>query len=357
MVEPKDNLSISCPLPQAGNAAASQRVQMTHGAGGSATQKLLDEVIRPAFDNTYLAQQQDGAILEPSAQRLALTTDSFVVQPLFFPGGDIGKLAVIGTVNDLAMCAATPWVLTCALIIEEGFSMAMLQDIVHSMAQTAKECGVVIASGDIKVVEKGKGDGVFINTSGVGRIAEGVSSLPGNICPGASILINGDVGRHGMAILSQREGLQFANPIISDCQNLAGLVASLIAEDIQLQCLRDITRGGLATNLHELCTAAQVSMHIAEEAIPVDDGVNGACEIFGIDPLYVACEGRLVVIVPPHEELRALQIMQAHAACPAPVCIGHVMQAQPGPQLILRSRIGTERLLEPVSGEPLPRIC
>ncbi len=351
------NIDMSCPLPASASVAAGARIQMAHGAGGRATQQLLDSLIRPAFNNAYLEQQQDGAILEASSQRLAFATDNFVVQPLFFPGGDIGKLAVLGTINDLAMCGATPWVLTCALIIEEGLPIATLQRVVQSMAQTATACAALIVCGDTKVVEKGKGDGLFINTTGIGRIADGVSSLPANITAGASILINGDVGRHGMAILAQREGLEFADPIVSDCQSLAGVVASLIGADVKLQCLRDLTRGGLATNLHELCSAAKVSMQIDEQRVPIDDSVRGACEIFGIDPLYVACEGRLVVIVPQQEEARALQVMRAHPTCPAPACIGRVVPAQPRPQLILTSTIGTQRLLEPGSGEPLPRIC
>ncbi|MGI9295232.1 MAG: hydrogenase expression/formation protein HypE [Pseudomonadales bacterium] len=344
----------SCPLP---DFAAGETIQLSHGSGGRDTQRLLEQLIRPAFDNACLEAQQDAAVLTHQGLSLAFTTDSFVVNPLFFPGGDIGKLSVFGTVNDLAMSAARPLAISCSLIIEEGLALNVLQRIVESMASTAAACGVNIVTGDTKVVERGKGDGLFINTSGIGSIVPGVSSQPANITESSVILINGDVGRHGMAILAQREGLQFSDTIESDCQDLSGLVGALLEAGIHVQCMRDLTRGGLATNLYELCSAAGVSMHIDEKTIPLDERVQGACEILGIDPIYVACEGRMIIVLPATEQLRALEIMAAHPACTAPACIGRVEAAEPLPQLILQSCIGTQRLLEPLIGESLPRIC
>ncbi len=350
-----------CPLPADHATDDQARVQLAHGSGGQLSTVLLDKIIRPAFDNPVLAEQQDGALLNAVNSPLAFTTDSFVVSPLFFPGGDIGKLAVIGTVNDLAMCAAEPWVLSCSLIIEEGLPIPQLQKIVQSMAVAARQLGVTIVTGDTKVVEKGSGDGLFINTSGIGKLTHGTHCKPSHIGKNDVLIVNGDIGRHGVAVLSQRQGLEFEKPICSDCQGLADIVQSLLANDIRPNCMRDLTRGGLAGNLYELSLASGWAMEVDEALIPVADDVAGACELFGIDPIHVACEGRFVVIVDARQADETLRIMSEHPSCPMPQQIGHVSEPLGNRDdtvpLVLRSKIGTRRRLDPIRGEPLPRIC
>lgn len=318
--------------------------------------QLIEKIFAPSFDNPILAQNHDGAVMEINGQRIAFTTDSYVVRPLFFPGGDIGTLAINGTVNDLAMCGARPKWLSAGFIIEEGLPMETLWRVAQSMRRAAEAAGVQLVTGDTKVVDKGKGDGLFINTAGVGVVEHKFLIGPRQVKPGDVILINGDVGRHGMAIMSVREGLEFESTIESDCAPLADLVMSMIDAGIELNCLRDLTRGGLASTLNELAEAGEVQLNIEEAAVPVREDVRGACEILGFDPLYVANEGRFIAVVPSSDLTDALKIMHAHPLGVGATLIGAVTGESPG-LVTLKSRIGATRILDMLSGEQLPRIC
>ena len=333
-----------------------ERITLSHGGGGRATHRLVTELFVPAFNNTLLAQGNDQAILGVPAGRIAMTTDSFVVKPLVFPGGDIGSLAVYGTVNDLAMGGAQPLCLAAALIMEEGLPMAILRQIVASMAHAAQRCGMPIATGDTKVVERGKGDGLFITTSGLGMVAEGVQLSAGNCRPGDAIILSGSIGDHGMAIMAQREHLGFETTLRSDSAPLHELVAVMLAAAPNLRCLRDPTRGGLAATLNELAHASGVGMRIEEQAIPVHDAVRGACELLGLDPLHVANEGKLVAICPPQETAALLAAMHAHPLGREAACIGMVV-ADSACWVSMTTTLGGERLIDWLSGEQLPRIC
>ena len=340
-----------CPLPMADH----QRIVLGHGGGGALTQQLLERVFLPAFANPALAARHDGAVVTARGTRLAFTTDSYVVHPLIFPGGDIGALAVNGTVNDLAMCGARPHWLSAGFILEEGLPMETLQRIVHSMRRAAAAAGVELVTGDTKVVDKGKGDGLFLNTAGIGVIEHGLTIAPSQVRPGDTILLSGDVGRHGIAIMAVREGLEFDSAIASDTVALVEPVLALLAADIEVHMLRDLTRGGLATALVEIAEHARLRLTVDETAIPVREDVRGACELLGLDPLYVANEGRLMACVAPHDAGRALAILRAHAVSEAAVRVGRVETGEPG--VVLTSRIGAGRLLQRLSGEQLPRIC
>jgi hydrogenase expression/formation protein HypE len=287
-------------------------------------QHLIRDIFVRSFSNPLLAQMHDGATLSVSEGTLAFTTDSYVVRPLFFPGGDIGSLAVHGTVNDLAMCGATPLWLSAGFILEEGLEIETLQRIVDSMAQAARESGVSIVTGDTKVVDKGKGDGVFINTAGIGVVPPGVMVGPQRVVPGDAILVSGDLGSHGVAVLSVREGLSFGGGIVSDSAPLHRVVADLIANGIEIHCLRDLTRGGLASALNEIASVAGVKLSIDERTIPVHDEVQGACEVLGLDPLYVANEGRFVAFVPEAQADLAAAVMRGHAVATEAVRVGKV---------------------------------
>jgi hydrogenase expression/formation protein HypE len=333
-----------------------ERITLSHGGGGRATHRLVSELFLPAFDNPLLAQGNDQAILGIPAGRIAMTTDSFVVRPLVFPGGDIGSLAVYGTVNDLAMGGAQPLCLAAALIMEEGLPMDILRQIVASMADAARRCGVPIATGDTKVVERGKGDGLFITTSGLGMVAEGVELGAGNCRPGDAIILSGSIGDHGMAIMAQREHLGFETTLCSDSAPLHELVAVMLAAAPNLRCLRDPTRGGLAATLNELAHASGVGMRIEEQAIPVHDAVRGACELLGLDPVHVANEGKLVAICPPQETAALLAAMHAHPLGREAACIGTVV-ADSACWVSMTTTLGGERLVDWLSGEQLPRIC
>jgi len=332
------------------------QVLMAHGGGGRLMQQLIEQVFLSAFASPSLNERHDGAVLDAQGHRLAFTTDSYVVHPLFFPGGDIGTLAVNGTVNDLAMCGARPRWLSAGFILEEGLPIETLQRVVASMQRAAAAAAVQFVTGDTKVVEKGKGDGLVINTAGVGTVEHSVSISPRQVRPGDAVLLNGDLGRHGMAILSVREGLEFDSPIESDCAPLAPLVLALLAAGIDVHCLRDLTRGGLAAGLNEIASSARVQIDVAEAAVPVSEPVRGACEILGFDPLYVANEGRLVAFVPEAEADRALAILQQHPTGAGACRIGAVLDESPG-LVTLQSRIGARRVLDLLSGEQLPRIC
>jgi hydrogenase expression/formation protein HypE len=331
-------------------------ILLAHGGGGRLTEHLLENAFRPAFDNRFLAQRHDGALISLSGQRLAFTTDSYVVRPLFFPGGDIGTLAVNGTVNDLAMCGAQPLYLSASFIIEEGLPMETLWHVIQSMKRASATAGVQIVTGDTKVVDKGKGDEIFVNTAGIGWVRHDLAIEPASVQPGDDILLSGDLGRHGMAIMSVREGLQFETSIESDCAPLGDLVTSLLEQKIEVHCLRDLTRGGLASALNEIAQAAQLQIDIDEAIVPVREEVSGACEILGLDPLYVANEGRFVAFVPPSNADRALQLMHSHPLGSEAVKIGTVTADCPG-LVTVKSRIGARRILDLLSGEQLPRIC
>jgi hydrogenase expression/formation protein HypE len=341
--------TLNCPLP----AETGDRIQLAHGGGGLLTQRLIDQVFRPAFATAQDDLTHDGASVEIDGARLAFTTDSYVVRPLFFPGGDIGTLAVNGTVNDLAMCGAQPLYLSAGFVIEEGFALADLRRVVASMQQAAERARVRLVTGDTKVVERGKGDGLYLNTAGVGRRLAADPIGPRQVRPGDAVLLSGDIGRHGIAVMATREALGFDPPIESDCAPLAAAVERLLAGGITLHCLRDLTRGGLATALIEIATAGGVGIRIDERAIPVSDPVRGACEILGLDPLYVANEGRFIAFVPAGQAERALALLQAFD--PQAALIGLIHDKALG--TVDLATIGGTRALDLLTGEQLPRIC
>jgi hydrogenase expression/formation protein HypE len=342
---------LSCPPP-----LRHTTVQLAHGGGGRLMRELIEELFLPAFANPALATRHDSAVVPVGAERIAFTTDTYVVQPRVFPGGDIGRLAVCGTVNDLAMAGARPAYLSAGFVLEEGLPLAELRQVVLSMRTAAAECGVALVTGDTKVVDRGKGDGLFVNTAGLGSVAGGVVLHPRRVVAGDAVLLSGDVGRHGIAVLSVREGLAFETRVESDCAPLAALVATLVDGGVELHCLRDPTRGGLATALGEIAADAGVAIEVEEAAVPVSEGVAGACELLGLDPLYVACEGRLVAFVPAAEAVRALAILRGHPLGAGATRIGTV-GGEPGGMVTLRTRLGARRLLDLLSGEQLPRIC
>jgi hydrogenase expression/formation protein HypE len=343
---------LTCPLPLAGG----DTVTLAHGGGGRRMSQLLEGLLFPAFESEPLKARHDGAAVEVGGQQLAFTTDSFVVRPLFFPGGDIGTLAVYGTVNDLAMCGARPLYLSVGLILEEGLSLESLRRIAESMRRAADRTGVQFATGDTKVVDAGKGDQVFINTSGVGIIEHDRAIRPDAVEVGDAVLLSGDVGRHGMAIMAVREGLEFESAIESDCGPLWEPVAALLEAGIEIHCLRDCTRGGVASALVEIAEASRRQIDIDLSAVPVREDVRGACEILGLDPLYVANEGRLVAFVPDRQVDRALELLRRHEITAGACRLGQVVEGRPG-LVSGRTAIGTRRVIDMLSGEQLPRIC
>lgn len=318
--------------------------------------ELIEGLFLPAFGDTTLAAAHDSVVLPTGPGRMAFTTDSYVVYPRHFPGGDLGSLSVFGTANDLAMAGATPRYLSAGFIIEEGLPLDELWRIAASMRAAAEVCGVRVCTGDTKVVDRGKADGLFINTAGVGHVPEGVVVHPRRLTPGDAVLLSGDVGRHGIAVLSVREGLAFDTPVESDCGPLHHLVRSLLASGADVHCLRDATRGGLATALAELALDAGVGIDVDERSVPVSEAVAGACEVLGLDPLYVACEGRMVAFVPECDGDRALEALRHAAGGEGAVRIGTVRDG-PGGMVTLRTRMGSRRLLDLLTGEQLPRIC
>jgi hydrogenase expression/formation protein HypE len=364
------DFNLNCPVPLSNHAT----VQMAHGGGGRVMRNLIESLFLPAFGDSPRADAaakpsplptplsplpsppHDATVLPTVGARLAFTTDSFVVNPLFFPGGDIGTLAVCGTVNDLAMAGARPAFLSAGFILEEGLPIETLRRIVESMAECARAAGVRIVTGDTKVVDRGKADGVFINTAGIGWVPDGVEISPARVKPGDAILLSGDVGRHGVAIMSVREGLQFEGALESDCAALADLVAAMLAASSDVHCLRDLTRGGLAAALNEIALDVRVGVEIEESAIPVAEPVEAACELLGLDPLYVANEGRLVAFVPEAAADRVLEAMRRHPAAVGPCRIGTVTDSHPG-TVELRGRFGGSRIVDLLSGEQMPRIC
>ncbi len=341
-----------CPVP----LRQYPEVVLGHGSGGQLSQELIEHLFVPAFDSPQLRQLGDAAVLSVNAGPVAMATDAFVVQPLFFPGGDIGCLAVHGTINDLAMMGAMPVALTAAFILEEGFSMETLAQVVRSMAQAARKAHVPIVAGDTKVVQRGHGDGCYITTTGLGVVPSGVAPAPQKAVPGDVILINGTIGNHGMAVMSVRQGLEFESPILSDTAPLHLLVQRILEVCPQVHVLRDPTRGGLAATLNEIAQAAQVGILLDEQNIPIQPAVQSACEMLGLDPLAVANEGKLIAVVPPQDAPKVLQVMREHPLGRQAAQIGQVVADHPG-MVVARTPIGATRVITTQIGEALPRIC
>ncbi len=342
----------SCPLPLRDHP----QIVLGHGGGGQLSADLVQHLFLPAFGNAALNQLGDSTVLELAGGRIAVSTDSFVVRPLFFPGGNIGELAVNGTVNDLAMSGAQPLYLTTGFIIEEGLPLAQLHAIVESMARAARAAGVQLVAGDTKVVDKGHGDGVFINTAGLGLIPNGRAIAPARARPGDVIVLSGPIGDHGMAIMSVRENLQFETAIQSDTAPLNGLVEALLAAAPDVHVLRDPTRGGLASTLNEIAQAAGVGLALEERLVPVNPAVRSACELLGLDPFYVANEGKLVALLPAEQAAAGLAALRAHPLGAGAARIGTVTAENAG-LVTARTGIGGTRLVDMAIGEQLPRIC
>ena len=332
------------------------RIDLSHGSGGRAMVQLIDALFVATFDNDFLRQGNDQAEFAVEAGRMVMTTDSYIISPLFFPGGDIGSLAVHGTVNDIAMAGATPVALSCGFILEEGLPLADLRRIVLSMARASREAGVPIITGDTKVVERGKGDGVFINTAGIGRVPPDVHVGGDRARPGHAILVNGTLGDHSIAVLSQRESLGFETSLLSDSAALHGLVTRMVAAVSEIACLRDPTRGGLATTLNELATQSGVGMSISEDAIPLKPEVRAACELLGLDPLYTANEGKLIAICPSEQADDLLAAMRGHPLGRDAAIIGRVVE-DPTHLVVMETQFGGRRILDWQTGIQLPRIC
>jgi hydrogenase expression/formation protein HypE len=347
-----NDFTLQCPIP----IKEYPQVLLAHGGGGSLMQQLIEKMFKSAFRNDLLDGGHDSACLDLPSGRLAMTTDSYVISPLFFPGGDIGSLAIHGTVNDLAMAGARPLYLSAGFILEEGLPMDTLWRIVSSMAAAAQAAGVRIVTGDTKVVDRGKGDGVFINTAGIGVREHETAISPQMIRAGDAILVSGDVGRHGIAIMAVREGLEFETEIESDSAPIAEPALSLLDAGVNVHCMRDVTRGGLASVLNELAQSSGQGILIDEAAVPVREDVKGACEILGFDPLYVACEGRFAAFVSAADADRALEVMRRHSLGEGAAIIGRVRADNPG-RVVMKSRLGTSRIVSMLSGEQLPRIC
>ena len=344
--------NLSCPTPLRIN----DTVLLGHGSGGTLSADLIRDVFLASFQNPILDRLEDQAIVSVNGTRLAFTTDSFVVKPLFFPGGDIGSLAVHGTVNDLAMGGAKPLFLSAAFILEEGLSMDVLRRVVYSMREAAAGAGVAIVTGDTKVVEKGSGDQLFINTTGIGEVPEGLNLSANHARPGDAVLVNGTIGDHGIAILAQRAGLEFDSCIRSDSAALHGLVSDMLTVNHNIRCMRDPTRGGISSSLNEIAAGSKVGIELVERAIPIREEVRGACEMLGLDPLYVANEGKLIAIVPPETAADLLAAMQRHPLGRNARMIGQVRAAHPG-LVTMRTDLGTHRIVDMLSGDQLPRIC
>lgn len=342
-----------CPVP-----LASEVIQLAHGGGGRTSWKLLHDVVLPALGASPGDTSLDAAVLPLPVDggRLAFTTDASVVRPLFFPGGDIGTLAVYGSVNDLAAVGARPLALSLSLVIEEGLPLDTLRRVLGSIARAGERAGVRVVTGDTKVVDRGRGDGIYTSVAGVGVVPAGVDLSPKCIRPGDAIVVTGDVGRHGVAILSVREGLAFESPVESDCAPVTPLVEALLHAGVELHALRDPTRGGLAAALNELCLDAGVAMSVREHDVPVSEPVKAACELLGLDPLAMACEGRLVAFVAREHAERAVAVLRAHPLGTHAAVIGCV-EDSPAGRVTLTTRLGTRRVLDFLAGEALPRIC
>jgi len=345
-------IEFTCPVP----LGVKDRIVLGHGSGGRLSAELLRQVFLPFFHSPILNRLDDQAVFEIKGVRLAFTTDSFVVKPLFFRGGDIGSLAVHGTVNDLAMAGAAPLYLSAGFILEEGLEIETLRRVAESMGRAADAIPVEIVTGDTKVVEKGSGDGLFINTTGIGLVPEGAHLSPALVRPGDLVLLSGSIGDHGIAILAEREGIEFSTDLASDSAPLHGLVAAMLAVSLDIRAMRDPTRGGLSSALNEIASRAGVGITIEENAIPVREEVRGACEMLGLDPLYVANEGKLVAFVAPHAAENVLAAMRRHPQGHDAAFIGAVTDTHAG-LVMLRTPFGTTRIVDMLPGDQLPRIC
>lgn len=352
---------MSCPLP----INEYDAVTMAHGGGGKLMNSLIEKMFIHYLSNNFIDEKHDGAVFNVEGHKLAFTTDSYVVNPIFFPGGDIGELAVYGTVNDLAMCGAKPLYLSLGLILEEGFLIKDLEKIIISIKNACEKTGVKIITGDTKVVDKGKGDGIFINTSGIGIVKDDINISPARVEEGDAILLNGDIGRHGIAIMTTRENLDFESNIKSDATPLNHIVQKLIESNIEIHCLRDLTRGGLGSALNEIASKANVEIEVEEKSIYVLEEVKGVCEILGFDPIYVANEGRFIAIVKKEDAAKALKILQSEEYGKYASIIGEVKKKSLKMEnvrtvngiVLLKSLLGANRILDMLSGEQLPRIC
>lgn len=333
-----------------------KKILLAHGGGGRLSNDLIQQLFFDRFQSTLLSTAHDGAMFSVPKSRLAFTTDSYVVHPIFFPGGNIGDLAVNGTVNDLAMCGAEPLYLSAGFILEEGFPIDDLERIVETMKRATETAGIELVTGDTKVVERGKGDGIFINTSGIGQIPDQVDISPQHASEGDCILLNGNIADHGIAIMSEREGLEFETSIQTDSAALNGLVGTMLQASKNIHVLRDPTRGGLASSLNEIAMASKIGIRIEEDKIPLAEEVKGACEILGLDPLYIANEGKLLAFVPEKDAKAVLQAMQNHPLGKNAVIIGRVVKEHPG-HVSMKTFIGSMRIIDMLTGEQLPRIC
>ncbi len=344
------NFQTTCPIP----LEQYPQVLLAHGGGGKLMQQLLEKMIFSVFQMNKDLSPHDSSVVNIPNNKIAFTTDSYVVNPLFFPGGDIGSLAINGTVNDLAMSGARPLYISLGFIIEEGFEMKALWDIIQSLQKAAKTADIQVITGDTKVVDKGKGDGIFINSSGIGVVEHDQFIAPESVQVGDKILINGDIGRHGISVMATREGLKLETTIKSDCQPLHQVVLEMIKQGVKIHCLRDLTRGGLASSLNEIASSAKMRINIIEKAIPIMEDVKGACEILGFDPLYIANEGKFIAFIPKNHVDKALEIMTSFSnnSC----IIGEVTEQNIG-LVTLNNEIGTTRIVDMLSGEQLPRIC
>ena len=343
---------LACPIP----ISEYEKILLAHGGGGTLSHQLIQKMFFSQLDNPLLNTGHDGAIFKITGSRMAFSTDSYVVRPIFFPGGDIGELAINGTVNDLAMCGAKPLYLSLGFIIEEGLPMEDLWRIVQSISQTAKDCGVEVVTGDTKVVDRGKGDKIFINTSGVGVIYDGLDVSPQRIQASDKIILSGKIAEHGIAILSAREEFDFETDVKSDTAPLNGLVESIINICPEIHVMRDPTRGGVSSALNEIAESANLGIYIEEDTIPIADPIKAICEILGLDPLYIANEGKLLAIVPEEKASAVLKVMQNHQYGRDSRIIGEVTLENPG-KLIMKTSIGSHRIVDMLSGEQLPRIC
>ncbi|MDQ3021075.1 MAG: hydrogenase expression/formation protein HypE [Bacteroidota bacterium] len=342
----------SCPVP----ITNYKKIMLAHGSGGKLTHQLIQKMMLPEFNNEILEPLHDGAVFSVNGVRMAFSTDSFVVDPIFFPGGDIGELAVNGTVNDIAMCGAKPLYLSAGFIIEEGFLMEDLWHIVQSMQRAAKNAGVLLVTGDTKVVDRGKGDKIYINTSGIGIIDEGVNIHPSQVKTGDRIIVSGSIAVHGIAIMSVREGLEFESEIVSDTAALNSLVDTILNVSKDIHMLRDPTRGGVTSALTEIAESTGMGVYLEETKIPINEDVKGACEILGLDPLYVANEGKLIAVVPAEICDDVLNAMRAHLLGKESAVIGEIVTDHPG-MVMMKTAVGGTRVVDMLSGEQLPRIC
>lgn len=342
----------TCPLP----LRDSPNVVMGHGGGGQMSAELVEHLFVPAFRNSVLSGLADSAVVTLGGARLAMSTDSFVVRPLFFPGGSIGDLAVNGTVNDLAMSGAQAAYLSCGFILEEGTELAVVGEVAARLGRAASRAGVVVVTGDTKVVDAGHGDGVYVNTAGIGLVPDGIDIRPQRARPGDVVIVSGAIGVHGIAIMSVREGLEFGIEIVSDCAPLNGLVAAMLAVAPDVHVLRDPTRGGLATSLNEIAQASRVGIELLERSLPIPEAVANACSVLGLDPLYVANEGKLVALVAPSDADAVLAAMRSHEYGAEAVVIGECVEAHAG-MVVTRTGLGGTRVVDVPIGEQLPRIC